>query len=137
MTAVTMSKRTRSAHPDSVSYMPLKNRADFLRLRNGKAAHSKLFVMQGRKRKASCSIAHPRLGFTVTKKNGNAVQRNRIKRRLREAAKLSFVNLANSNFDYAIIAKPVAISCSFATLVEELRAALNSLKQKTSQSTNA
>ena len=62
----------------------LKRRADFLAARDGARAPAGAFFVQARDRH---DAAGPRVGFTVTKKTGSAVERNRIRRRLREAAK--------------------------------------------------
>ena len=58
----------------------LRQRADFLAVANGTRANSAAFVLQGRARADDGPI---RIGFTVTKKNGCAPERNRIRRRLR------------------------------------------------------
>lgn len=134
MTIVTMSKRAKNAKSVVSPYITLRTRADFVRLRQGAAIHSQAFVLQGRKRRAGINVEAARLGFTVSKKNGNSVQRNRIKRRLREAAKSGFLEFANSDNDYAIIAKPGAINRPFNKLEDDLRIALNSLHQKHLQS---
>lgn len=65
----------------------------------------------------------PRIGFTVTKKIGNAVVRNRIKRRLRAAAAALADEFAAST-DYVIVARREALGAPFEQLVGELRSAL-------------
>ena len=62
----------------------LRQRADFLAVANGARANSPGFVLQGRPRDDQ---GPTRVGFTVTKKNGTATERNRIRRRLREVVK--------------------------------------------------
>ena len=62
----------------------LRQRADFLAVANGARVNSPAFVLQSRSRDDGGPI---RVGFTVTKKNGNAPERNRIRRRLRELVK--------------------------------------------------
>lgn len=59
----------------------LRQRADFLAVANGARANTAAFVLQGRRRDDQGPI---RVGYTVTKKNGTATERNRIRRRLRE-----------------------------------------------------
>ena len=62
----------------------LRQRADFLAVANGARVNLAAFTLQGRLRDDPGPI---RVGFTVTKKNGNAPERNRIRRRLREAVR--------------------------------------------------
>jgi ribonuclease P protein component len=64
----------------------LKQRADFLAAAAGARASGAAFVLQARRRTESGSV---RVGFTVSKKVGNAVERNRVRRRLREVVRLS------------------------------------------------
>jgi ribonuclease P protein component len=71
----------------------------------------------------------PRVGFTVTKKLGNAVTRNRIKRRLREAARLSLTSIARPGYDYVLIGRSITAKRRFADLQEDIVAALKRLHQ--------
>jgi len=64
-----------------------------------------------------------RLGFTATKRLGNAVQRNRAKRRLREAARLELAGMAAA-CDLVLIAREGTAARPFATLRADLRGAL-------------
>ncbi|NKE48231.1 ribonuclease P protein component [Roseomonas frigidaquae] len=65
-----------------------------------------------------------RVGFTVTKKVGNAVIRNRAKRRLREAARLLLGQDAPAGFDLVMIGRDATARRDFATLLGDLRGAL-------------
>jgi ribonuclease P protein component len=65
----------------------------------------------------------PRVGFTVTKKEGCAVERNRIRRRLREAVRLSGALHARDSYDYVVLGRRSALDASFATIVDEMVAA--------------
>lgn len=65
-----------------------------------------------------------RVGFTVTKKIGNAVCRNRIKRRFRAAAREVFPGLALPGHDYVLIARPGAAERAWPALLDDLRGAL-------------
>ena len=65
-----------------------------------------------------------RVGLTVTKKLGNAVLRNRIKRRLRAAVRDILPLHAGPSQDYVIIARPRARTVAWPTLLDELRSAL-------------
>jgi ribonuclease P protein component len=62
----------------------LKKRSEFLRAARGNRAGRSAFSLQA----IAAQAAEPGVGFTVTKKTGNAPERNRIRRRLREAARL-------------------------------------------------
>jgi ribonuclease P protein component len=65
----------------------------------------------------------PRFGFTVTKKLGNAVVRNRIRRRLKAALSLAIPGRAHPGFDYVVVARPAAASQPFPDMVKELELA--------------
>ena len=101
----------------------LKRRAEFLRVagRGRKAAMPGL-VLQGMARE-DCGPA--RLGFTVTKKVGNAVVRNRTRRRLREAARLLLRDQPLNGIDLVLIGRDSTRGRPFAALVEDLRRALS------------
>ena len=65
-----------------------------------------------------------RFGFTATKKLGNAVVRNRIRRRLKEAVRLVAPDHARPGCDYVLIAREAAATRPFAALEKDLVAAL-------------
>ena len=98
----------------------LKRRSDFLALRQGKRASRRAFLLQTRPN----GLEETRVGFTVTKKLGNAVMRNRIKRRLRAAAAETFPGVALPGHDYNLLARPAAATLPFAALLDDLRSAL-------------
>jgi ribonuclease P protein component len=105
----------------------LRRRSEFLRVRGGGRAATSLFVLEGKQRldvgtpSAATTPAGPRFGFTVTRQMGNAVVRNRIKRRLREAVRTTG-NLAAPGFDYVIIARTEALNCDYRRLVDDFAA---------------
>ena len=68
--------------------------------------------------------APARLGFTVTKKVGNAVVRNRTRRRLKEAARLLLRDEPVSGVDLVLIGRDGTRSRRFGDLVDDLRRAL-------------
>ena len=80
----------------------LRQRADFLAVANGARANSAAFVVQGRRRDDDGPI---RVGFTVTKKNGTATERNRIRRRLRELVKRLDVISMRPHHDYVLVGR--------------------------------
>ncbi|QBR71707.1 ribonuclease P protein component [Beijerinckiaceae bacterium] len=69
----------------------------------------------------------PRFGFTVTKKCGGAVQRNRIRRRLKEAVRLLQPLPGRPANDYVILARPEALGMSFLALQAEISRALGKI----------
>ena len=109
------------------SLVSLKRRADFLRVRGGARCDTSAFVLEAKPRgrqDGSLAANRPRFGFTVTKRLGRAVLRNRIKRRLRAAARDVLVQHKRPDFDYVVIARSPALDTSYAVLVCNLRNAL-------------
>ena len=105
----------------------LRQRADFLAVANGARVSSAAFVLQGRRRDDGGPV---RVGFTVTKKNGTATERNRIRRRLRELVKrLDAVSL-RPHSDYVLVGRRAALTRDFSSMLEDLRAALHRLNRQ-------
>lgn len=99
----------------------LKRRAEFLRAaREGRKVGRSHVVVQALPR----ADASTRLGFTATKKIGNAVVRNRAKRRLRAVARLALEQTPAPGWDLVLIARAETGTCPFATLRAEFEAAL-------------
>lgn len=71
----------------------------------------------------------PRFGFTVTKKLGNAVVRNRIRRRLKAAVTAVAPDLAVDGHDYVLVARKAALDRPFTDILADLRQALNHLRK--------
>ncbi|MBR0778862.1 ribonuclease P protein component [Bradyrhizobium diazoefficiens] len=99
----------------------LRQRADFLAVANGARVNSPAFVLQCRRRDDGGPI---RIGFTVTKKNGNAPERNRIRRRLRELVKRLDPVSIQPHHDYVLVGRRDALTRDFATMLDDLRIAL-------------
>jgi ribonuclease P protein component len=72
-----------------------------------------------------------RLGLTVSRKVGNAVVRNRAKRRLRETVRLILKEQSFSGFDLVIVARTASATAPFLQLGQELRRGLATLEHKT------
>ena len=103
----------------------LRQRADFLAVANGARANSPAFVLQSLDRRSlgRDDFGPIRIGFTVTKKNGNAPVRNRIRRRLRELVKrLDPVSML-PHHDYVLVGRRDALSRDFTTMLDDLRIA--------------
>lgn len=66
----------------------------------------------------------PRIGFTVTRKIGNAVVRNRMKRRFRALARELLPGLGIAGADHVLIGRAGGVERDYATLRDEFRAAL-------------
>lgn len=99
----------------------LRKRRDFLAAAKAERAGVASFLLQGRNRPDSTDV---RLGFTVTKKVGNAVVRNRIRRRMREAARAVVPGAGRPGYDYVMVARPHALRAPFPDLVHDLERAL-------------
>jgi ribonuclease P protein component len=110
----------------------LLKRRDFLFVRDGRRASAPTLSLQTRRREdgqqSQPAVAvlpgdEPRVGFTVTKKEGGAVERNRIRRRLREAVRLSGALHAREGHDYVVVGRRAALDATFATIVDDMIAA--------------
>ena len=100
----------------------LKRRADFLRVAaKGRKAPVHGLVLQAL---ARADFGPARLGFTVTRKVGNAVVRNRARRRLKEAARLLLRASPLTGVDLVLIGRDATCARPFAALQDDLRRAL-------------
>ncbi|WP_298885872.1 ribonuclease P protein component [uncultured Bradyrhizobium sp.] len=103
----------------------LRQRADFLAVANGARVNSPAFVLQSLDRRSlgRDDLGPVRIGFTVTKKNGNAPERNRIRRRLRELVKRLDPASMQPHHDYVLVGRRDALSRDFTTMLDDLRIA--------------
>jgi len=99
----------------------LRKRPDFLACaRAGHCARGAILI-QARARDAEPLV---RAGFTATKRIGGAVERNRAKRRMREAARLLLPALASPGFDYVFVARGGVTSRPWLRLLDDVKSAL-------------
>jgi len=109
----------------------LRQRADFLAVASGARVNSAAFTLQSRRRDDQ---GPSRVGFTVTKKNGTATERNRIRRRLREAVRRLDVDAASMamrpQHDYVLVGRRAALTADFNAMFDDLRSALKRLDRQ-------
>jgi ribonuclease P protein component len=102
----------------------LKQRADFLAAAGGAKVATAAFVLQGRNRDDD---GPARVGFTVSRKVGTAVERNRVRRRLRDIVKRAAAESLRSGYDYVLVGRRTALSRQFDHMIEDFRNALRRL----------
>jgi ribonuclease P protein component len=100
----------------------LKTRPDFLACAQAPSCARGAVVVQARGRADGRPLV--RVGFTATKRIGGAVERNRAKRRLREAARLMLPEHARPGFDYVLIARGGVSSRPWDRLLDDVKTAL-------------
>src|SRR2546421_12285030 len=105
----------------------LRHRADFAAAARGAKVQAGAFVLQARERG---DAAPPRFGFTVSKKVGSAVERNRVRRRLREVVRRHAALLPQDGHDYVLIGRRVALQAPFDEMLADFTGALARLRKK-------
>lgn len=103
----------------------LRQRADFVAAAGGRKITTAAFLLQARERGA---VGPPRVGFTVSKKVGTAVERNRVRRRLKGVVAHSGDGRLLAGHDYVLIGRRGALQRPFERMVEEFTAALRRLE---------
>lgn len=102
----------------------LRRRAEFQRVSRGRRAQVETFTLQVNARaEPDANAPNARIGFTVTKKVGGAVQRNRIRRRLKEALRQAGTVAPFPGHDYVLMARRDALTKPFAALVADIERA--------------
>jgi ribonuclease P protein component len=102
----------------------LRHRADFLAAAAAVKVATKAFIVQMRDRRDD---EPARVGFTVSKKVGNAVERNRVRRRLREIVRRASGETARPGHDYVLVGRRAGLSAPFDGLLDDFKSALQRL----------
>jgi ribonuclease P protein component len=103
----------------------LTRRADFLAAATAAKVSTAGFVLQARNRNDD---GPARVGFTVSRKVGSAVERNRARRRLREIVRLASAGLS-SGHDYVLIGRRAALSQPFEQMTQDFKRALRRIQR--------
>ncbi|MBO4643074.1 MAG: ribonuclease P protein component [Alphaproteobacteria bacterium] len=116
----------------------IKKRPDFLHVtHNGYKIVKSGFVLQAALSRRFFPAPAYRIGYTASKKIGNAVLRNRAKRRLRAVCRALLPLEAVCGYDYVIIARHMVLDIPYKKLYKELKIALTEIKQEFDDNVNA
>jgi ribonuclease P protein component len=109
----------------------LKTRAEFLHVRDGSrfAAPSLVLQAHARETKVGAETDLARFGFTASKALGGAVERNRARRRLKEAVRIVGPIHAVAGYDYVLIARAGTVQRRFTEITKDLERALTKVHQ--------
>ena len=116
----------------------LKRRAEFQRVSRGRRAQAETFTLQTNARVVSSKAPSEgaRVGFTVTKKVGDAVERNRIRRRLKEALRSAREVARSPGHDYVLMARREALTRPFAALIADIERAFAQMSRRATPATD-
>ncbi len=115
----------------SLPLVVLSKRSEFTRAASARRQSSNAFLLQARKRTEAETATGIRIGYTCSKKIGNAVVRNRAKRRLREVARAVLPGNGHPGWDYVLVGRPgVTVTHPFAQLLTDLEKALAQIHAK-------
>jgi ribonuclease P protein component len=123
--AASVSVREQDRHSGIVER--LKRRSDFRAAAEGLRASGRAFVLQARQHAGDETAAAIRVGFTVSRQVGNAAERNRVRRRLREIVRLSAAAEGaplRPGHDYVLIGRRAALTVPFGEMMQDLGKAL-------------
>ena len=105
------------------SLVTIRHRRDYRAVGRARWFQTKSVIVQARHRRDG--LQEIRLGLTCSRKVGNAVARNRSRRRLREAARIVLSDIGQSGWDYVLVGKPgTTATCRFDQLLADLRQAV-------------
>jgi ribonuclease P protein component len=109
----------------------LTRRAEYQRVSRGRRLSVAAFTLQSRRRDETEKEVVPgaRVGMTVTKVVGNAVVRNRVRRRLKEALRDATPLEAEGDHDYVLMARRETLGRRFTALVEDVRTAFRAARR--------
>jgi ribonuclease P protein component len=110
----------------------LKRRSDFRAAASAMRAPGRGFVLQARRRAEQDEV---RVGFTVSRQVGNAVERNRVRRRLRELVRLAAPGILRPGHDYVLIGRRAALALRFGDMRQDLEAALDRIHAREREAT--
>ena len=107
-------------------------RSEYLRVKQrGTSVAEPGLVIQAAPVANSSSYLQPRVGFTVSKRVGNAVKRNRARRRLKSIASDVLPNEGFQAWDYVFIGRLVTLNRPYDLLLEDAISALRKIHHKT------
>lgn len=120
----------KAATSSTPGVVTLKRRAEFQRVRKGARWATPVFVLEAKvrgddDRAGPAQAPGPRFGFTITRQVGKAVERNRIRRRLKAAIRDVGADHARRDFDYVVIARRPALTAAYGAIVSDLVKALD------------
>ena len=118
--------------PSPYRLQTLKTRPLFQQASGGPRFSTSAFTMLRRLPRVdeADAMSGIRFGFTVTKKVGHAVERNRIRRRLREAVRAAAPHFPPGAFDFVFLARKEALGIDFAALVQDVARAVQVLAKR-------
>jgi ribonuclease P protein component len=110
----------------------LTRRAEFQRVSRGRRDSTETFTLQSRQRERTQAeaIFGARIGLTVTRSVGHAVERNRVRRRLKEALRAAQPLETEGDHDYVLMARREALGRRFAALVDDVRTAFRAAQRR-------
>lgn len=113
------------------SLVRLKKRREFIKIaEQGQKYVTSGLILQALFRSEDAQFQNViRVGFTTSRKIGNAVKRNRVRRRLREVARLVLPQYGVPGMDYVLIGRARTVDLPFTQLIENLKEALNKVKE--------